>query len=93
MRLQGEGFVVRAVAQILGEVLRGNDLAWVEDVVRVKGFLHLAEGLIKFRPVEALVPARAREAVAVFTGHRPAHPLDDRKHFLANAFHAINAGL
>ncbi len=54
------------IAQVLGHRGGIDDLAWVEQVVRIEGALHLPEGFVNHRAEHLAAPFAARQAVAVF---------------------------
>ena len=85
---EGDDFVVGAVAQVGGHRPGVDEVAGIEDVVRVKDTLDLLVEMVEIGAEEALVDPTAGTAVAVFAGERAAvavqqidREVDDLRHF------------
>ena len=80
LRLDMDRLVVGAVAQVFGQFRSVDDLAWVQNVLRIPQVLEFEQAAINLVAEEPAVVFRARDTVAVLAAHRSAmlhHKLED----------------
>ena len=86
------GPVVGPPAQVLGQIGRIDDLAGVEDVLRIQRKLQLEEAPVDRIPEQPLVVAAAGNAIPVFAGHRASVIHHDEEDLVGDLRHLADFG-
>ena len=90
MRVQGQRFVLRSVAEVFRHWRRIDDLSGIHPMIWIERCFDLAECLVELGTKQFLVQMAARQAVAVLAAHPAAECDHEIGDLVRHLFHDLN---